>query len=124
MLRQGMDGSTARLPFRCLHGHEAARRLDHLKERPFCLTCAKLQRDHSGPFAALLRDAMDKGIACLDSEWLGADHSYRFRCAEGHEWTRKQIGSGKGRGCPTCARTASKRTYTVGANSNLTTYAN
>ena len=105
-LNEVWHGARHGYEFRCEAGHTTVRRLDHLKKRPFCVTCAKQQRDHSGPFAALLRDATDKGIACLDTEWLGADHRYRFRCAEGHEWTRKQIGSGKGRGCPTCARTA------------------
>lgn len=93
--------------FRCELGHESTRRLDRLKTKPFCLACARLEREHSGPMAALLRDAASVGITCLDTEWRGADHRYQFRCNEGHEWTRTQVGSWKGRGCPVCARAAS-----------------
>lgn len=93
--------------FRCQHGHEVVRRLDHLKARPFCLICAKVNRDQFGPFSRLLRDAAIAGVTCLDTKWLGAEHNYRYRCENGHEWSRKQIGSGKGRGCPVCSRIAS-----------------
>ena len=93
--------------FRCEQGHEAARRLDGLKTKPFCGVCARQERDRSGPLAALHRDAAGVGITCLDTEWRGAHHSYRFRCAEGHEWTRTQAGPWKGRGCPVCTRAAS-----------------
>lgn len=95
--------------FRCEQGHEAARRLDGLKTKPFCGVCARQERDRSGPLAALHRDAAGVGITCLDTEWRGAHHSYRFRCAEGHEWTRTQAGSWKGRGCPVCTRAASNQ---------------
>ena len=83
--------------FRCELGHEAARRLDGLKTKPYCGVCARQERDRSGPLAALHRDAAGVGIICLDTEWRGAHHSYRFRCAEGHEWTRTQAGSWKAR---------------------------
>ncbi len=95
--------------FRCELGHEAARRLDGLKTKPYCGVCARQDRERSGPLAALHRDAASVGITCLDTEWLGIHHSYRFRCAEGHEWTRTHAGSWKGRGCPVCARTASNQ---------------
>lgn len=106
-LNKDWQGARHGYEFRCQSGHTTVRRLDHLRKRPFCVTCAKLQRDQSGPFVALLRDASANGITCLDTEWLGADHRYRFRCLEGHEWARKQTGSGRGRGCPVCTRTAS-----------------
>jgi hypothetical protein len=93
--------------FRCEQGHEAARRLDGLKAKPYCGVCAKQDRERSGPLAALHRDAASVGITCLDTEWRGIHHRYRFRCADGHEWSRTQAGSWQGRGCPVCARTAS-----------------
>lgn len=95
--------------FRCELGHDAARRLDGLKAKPYCGVCARQERERSGPLAALHRDAASVGITCLDTEWRGIHHSYRFRCAEGHEWTRTQAGSWQGRGCPLCARTASNQ---------------
>ncbi len=95
--------------FRCEQGHDAARRLDGLKGKPYCTVCAKLEREQAGPLAALRRDAAAMGITCLDAAWHGIHHSYRFRCAEGHEWTRTQAGSWKGRGCPVCARAASNQ---------------
>ena len=51
---------------------------------------------------ALHRKALALGITCLDTQWQGFDHSYRFRCSEGHEWVRTQVGSSRGRGCKLC----------------------
>src|SRR5690606_8408250 len=53
--------------FRCELGHEAARRRDSLKAKPFCGACARQERDRSGPLAALHRDAAGVGITCLDT---------------------------------------------------------
>lgn len=93
--------------FRCELGHEATRRLDRLKIKPFCSVCAWLERERAAPLAALQKEAAAAGITCLDTEWLGIQHQYQFRCDEGHEWSRRLVGSWKGRGCPVCARAAS-----------------
>lgn len=39
--------------------------------------------------AAIHRAAQAAGTNCLDTKWLGCDHKYRFRCAQGHEWVRR-----------------------------------
>jgi hypothetical protein len=93
--------------FRCNQGHEIRRRLDGLKARPYCGICARHEREHAGPLAALHREAAARGIRCLDTQWRGSDHSYRFRCPEGHEWVRTQVGSSRGRGCKLCNLAAS-----------------
>jgi len=48
--------------------------------------------------------ARTAGIACLATEWRTVKHSYRFRCAQGHEWQRQGKVFQEKRDCPTCAR--------------------
>jgi len=92
--------------FRCEQGHEAPRRIDGLKDKPYCSICAKLERERAGPLAAMNRDAAAMGITCLDTLWHGIHHRYRFKCSQGHEWTRTQAGAWKGQGCKICNRAA------------------
>lgn len=48
--------------------------------------------------------ARTAGITCLATEWKTARYSYRFRCAQGHEWQRKGGVFQQKQGCPTCGR--------------------
>lgn len=35
-----------------------------------------------------IKDGEARGIRCLDPQWLGSAHRYRFECALGHAWER------------------------------------
>lgn len=97
-------GARDRYLFRCEKGHEATRRLDRLRMKPFCLVCAKLESEQLGPMATLLSNAASVSVTCLETSWLGAKHRYRFRCSAGHEWTSVPSGTWRSRGCKVCAR--------------------
>ncbi len=47
-------------------------------------TCAR----GDDAFARLAQAAAARGLTLLDTQWLGARHPYRFRCAQGHDFTR------------------------------------
>jgi hypothetical protein len=47
----------------------------------------KMKGDRAEKDMELMRSsARKRGGKCLDSEWLGNRHKYRFRCANGHLW--------------------------------------
>jgi hypothetical protein len=41
---------------------------------------------------------------CLDTVWQGWDHCYRFRCGQGHEWSRRSDYFALRPDCPLCLR--------------------
>jgi len=53
---------------------------------------AKTKRTRRKPDEALARLAQvaaDRGLMLLTDQWQGAHRDYRFRCAAGHEFTRR-----------------------------------
>ena len=68
------------------------------------LAKAPSRRDRQ--LAAMHELARTAGITCLATEWKTVRHSYRFRCAQGHEWQRKGKVFQEKWTCPTCARLA------------------
>lgn len=85
--------------FSCTQGHE----LRHapgalLSGSGVCRLCRAAQC-----MKRLQAQAVEAGAVCLDSTWLGYKAQYRFRCEQGHEWSR----STKRRpGCPVCIKAA------------------
>ncbi|AKJ30738.1 hypothetical protein AAW51_4047 [Caldimonas brevitalea] len=56
--------------------------------------------------AAIHRAAQAAGNRCLDTQWLGCEHKYRFRCAHGHEWLRRGDNCATRPHCSRCMRAA------------------
>lgn len=77
-----------RYRFRCSQGHEWARRADGVRVSVACPLCTRRIKGQAGSFTAMLQVSEAAGVTCLDTEWRGVLHRYRFRCAAGHEWTR------------------------------------
>jgi hypothetical protein len=88
-------GNTGRYAFECDQGHRFERGTSNLYGP--CVECARDERKQR--FERLLRE---RGFICLD-EFAGNGLRYRFRCAEGHEWSTHATSLFQGRGCPSCA---------------------
>ena len=82
----------ARYRFRCAEGHEWETSGHSVFYGHWCPVCAGIQRRIAPPephqeLARLREVAQAKGGLCLDQASPGIGARYRFRCAQGHEWT-------------------------------------
>lgn len=60
---------------------------------------------------AMRASAQAAGVTCLDTQWLGGHHAYRFRCASGHEWQRTATSQQKTPHCPACTYARISQAY-------------
>ncbi len=86
--------------FVCSQGHTLQLSPGNLLNRG-CGSCRTCQDE--ARFTQLQADAAAANAVCLDTAWHGYKAIYRFRCGQGHEWSR----SAKHRpGCPVCIKAA------------------
>jgi hypothetical protein len=95
-------GRTARYHFRCELGHEWSRPGSVLPGRLDCRICGRLEKAALTCWPALIEAGRPHGTVCLDTRWLGCRHRYRFRCKDGHEWSRTGSSQTKHPTCPEC----------------------
>ncbi len=94
-------GLSAMYRFRCSRGHEFQRTLQTLGRSqdlkcPGCVAAAHWAKVHA------LAQAAD--VQCLEQHWLGWNTAHRFRCVEGHVWSRAGGRALQGVDCPACGR--------------------
>lgn len=94
--------------FRCQQGHIRQRRPDHVYKNAACPVCLHQQlhkaKRLSDGLARLQQAAKSRGGECLSDNYQGTAHRYRFRCAEGHEWSAEGVSIlNKGSWCRVCA---------------------
>ena len=97
-------GCTARYRFRCDLGHEWSRPGKVLHNRLDCRICGLLDKAAVTCWPAMIDAGRSHGTVCLDTRWLGHQHRYRFRCKEGHEWSRTGASQTKHPSCPDCLK--------------------
>lgn len=68
-------------------------------------TETKSRAGHEDRMAAMHEPSAAAGVSCLDTEWQGVQHNYRFRCANGHEWLRRGDVQRRIAHCPACPAT-------------------
>ncbi len=95
-------GHFATYRFRCEQGHEFQRTLQALRNRE--LKCPDCVADVHWATVRALSQAT--GVRCLEEHWLGKDAAHRFRCAEGHAWSRVGKRALQGVDCPHCGRSS------------------
>lgn len=93
-------GTKANYLFRCRQGHEFERSAVVIARGtttcPMCTRAATRQ---------LFFDRLEqRGVVCLESDYLGPLVRHRLRCKFGHSWSPKGHGVLEGRGCPSCAK--------------------
>lgn len=114
-LSETYTSSEAMYRFRCRVGHEFEARAAKIISGSWCKHCARLQhskamRDPDG-LSRLQAAAQQRGGTCLTPTYTRMSDSYRFRCAEGHEWQAAGADVIRGTWCKRCANTARSRAY-------------
>lgn len=89
--------------FRCRHGHEFQRTLQTFGRSrelkcPECVANAHWDK--------LQNLAQAAGVQCLEQHWLGWDVAHRFRCGQGHAWSRVGNRALNRIDCPHCGRSS------------------
>lgn len=97
------NGLSAMYRFRCVQGHEFRRTLQTFGRSrelkcPECVADAHWARVHAVALAA--------GVQCLELQWLGWNVVHRFRCKEGHVWSRVGNRALQSTDCPHCGRSS------------------
>ncbi|WP_155274257.1 hypothetical protein [Pseudomonas chlororaphis] len=97
-------GLSAMYRFRCVQGHAFQRTLQTFGRSrelkcPECVADAHWARVHALALAA--------GVQCLELQWLGWKVAHRFRCKEGHVWSRVGNRALQNTDCPHCGRSSS-----------------
>ncbi|XNL06923.1 hypothetical protein Q2T91_11185 [Ralstonia pseudosolanacearum] len=108
-------GRSAMHRFRCGHGHEFEARASKVIEGSWCRHCARLKhrqtiRDPNG-LARLQETARQRGGECLSRTYTRLADAYRFRCADGHEWSTSGQEITRGAWCGLCAYKARSEAY-------------
>lgn len=106
-LSEAYDGVNKYYRFRCAHGHEWEALGDSiLSGGQWCKKCASaalrttnLQADG---MERLKKIVAGKGGVCLDDTYKGLKERYRFRCAQGHEWSMTGTAATGGTWCRAC----------------------
>jgi len=109
-------GMSAKYRFRCSLGHEWESTASHvLHHGRWCRVCANARTGTASRQRAVerYRDcnnlqelqslAVERGGACLSTEYQGWNRKYRFRCGEGHEWAAREGDIREGTWCRRCA---------------------
>ncbi|MHA6863645.1 hypothetical protein [Ralstonia pseudosolanacearum] len=106
--RYGKRSDTYR--FRCRLGHAFETRGDRVLMGGWCPCCALIRRgearrDPTG-LARIQEAARKRGGEWLPQPYARMEDAYRFRCAEGHEWTAPGVAVARGKWCRLCANKA------------------
>lgn len=109
LLSRTFVGTTAKLRFRCSRGHEwaqsAIRLLSHGKWCPDCARANKNVAAKLRTFARLREYVRRRGGAVLSPAYVNGRTPLRYRCAEGHVWSRGPTYLLQGHWCPVCTPT-------------------
>jgi hypothetical protein len=89
-----------KLTWRCAAGHVFEAVQSSVAAGHWCPDCGGARR---GSLADLVAVARARGGDCLSREYLGVSASYRWRCAEGHEWNAVAGNVKHGTWCPVCS---------------------
>ncbi len=97
--------------FRCRLGHAFETRGERILAGGWCQSCALIRRgearrDPTG-LARIQEAARKRGGEWLPQPYARVMDAYRFRCAEGHEWTAPGMAVVRGKWCRLCANKAS-----------------
>ncbi|OAI80451.1 hypothetical protein RSP799_07650 [Ralstonia solanacearum] len=103
--------NAAKYRFRCRFGHEFEMRGERLLKGGWCPRCAfirrgEARRDPTG-LARIQEAARKRGGEWLPQPYALMTDAYRFRCAEGHEWTAPGSAVVYGKWCLLCGNKAS-----------------
>ncbi|WP_247422756.1 hypothetical protein [Ralstonia pseudosolanacearum] len=104
------SNSAAKYRFRCRLGHEFEMRGIAVTAGQWCRRCAYIQlgeasRDPEG-LARIQEAARKRGGQWLPQPYTRIQDTYRFRCAEDHEWTARGSMVVQGQWCRLCANKA------------------
>ena len=130
-------GVLAPYRFRCAHGHEWQTPGSNVLAGTWCRQCVvEARRGKSQPETArrqssLTRRAPDglrrlqqqaavQGGRCLSEQYLGVNHSHRFRCDQGHEWDNLAMNVLRGQWCSLCRRESWRLTLAHAQQAALT----
>jgi hypothetical protein len=106
LLDQVYKGVHGKLSFRCAEGHEWNVIPMAIKRGHWCPKCGADRRGLSRRLTDGLEQLQDyaarMGGECLSTRYVNANMKYKFRCAEGHEWTVNLSGVKRGTWCPQC----------------------
>ncbi len=93
--------------FRCSAGHEFSKRIAEVRRSGRCPECWRgTQSERQFKHANLERlhaRALARGGACLNTEYLGLQQQYEFRCAAGHHWRTLPSSIFSGSWCRMCS---------------------
>ncbi|MDO3615312.1 hypothetical protein Q3O97_05600 [Ralstonia pseudosolanacearum] len=108
-------GRAAMYRFRCGLGHEFEARASKVIGGSWCKHCVRLKhsqaiRDPNG-LARLQETARRRGGECLAQAYARLADTYRFRCADGHEWSTSGQEVVRGAWCALCANKARSEAY-------------
>lgn len=104
--------------FECADGHQwQARPSSITNGKRWCRQCAHAEHAQrmrrADGLAQLQRIAAEKGGACLSDVYTIGKSSYRFQCAQGHQWETVGDEVMRGAWCSACAIEAKRRNYRV-----------
>jgi hypothetical protein len=97
--------SNTKLTWQCAKGHVFEAVQYSVAAGSWCPDCAGARK---GSLADLVAVARERGGECLSREYLGVSASYRWRCAEGHEWNAPSPGTSSMAPGARCARAGSR----------------
>lgn len=92
--------SGTKLMWRCAEGHVFEALQTAVAAGHWCGECG---RNRKGSLDGLKAVARDRGGECLAHEYIGNGGVYRWRCAEGHEWSAGARSVKRGIWCPLCS---------------------
>lgn len=114
------------LVWQCGQGHVWTAPLERMRRGTWCRICADAsQRGRPRPRISLADAAglaLERGGACLSTEWPGADCPLEWRCARGHVWTALYRNVKRGGWCAACRQeeaTAELRALAAGRGGRL-----
>lgn len=82
-------GLLERYRLRCASGHEWEAQGRKISEGSWCRRCQHAQMRDASLLVRLTDTAAAHGLQLLSTQWLGATSSYRFQCANGHQFDRQ-----------------------------------
>lgn len=96
--------SRAKMKWECHEGHRWRAPWNAIQKGHWCPTCGhKRTADvRRGSLEDIQKIARAKGGKILSTEYLGSNHSYRFRCAKGHIWQTRPYRVRGGHWCRVC----------------------
>ncbi|MGC0076360.1 hypothetical protein ACQUKG_23895 [Ralstonia pseudosolanacearum] len=109
-LSTSYSNNSAMYRFCCRLGHEFETHGLSVMAGTWCRRCADFRRgeasrDPEGP-ARIQEAARERGGQWLPQPYTGIQDTYRFRCAEGHEWATRGADVVRGKWCRLCAHKA------------------